>query len=76
MRQEDKPKKKTKKKKTLLAGSFKDDIFEDKKIIQIGNSDLSRYLGMHEKAMREGRGNKFIRANYRAILKELLRRDQ
>tara|TARA_R100000781_G_C4047106_1_gene116113 strand:- start:220 stop:450 length:231 start_codon:yes stop_codon:yes gene_type:complete len=76
MRQEDKPKKKIKKKKTLLAGSFKDDIFEDKKIIQIGNSDLGRYLFMHEKAIKEGNGSKFIRANYRAILKELRRRDQ
>ena len=41
MRQEDKPKKKTKKKKTLLAGSFKDDIFEPKNIINISNNDLA-----------------------------------
>jgi len=76
MRQEDKPKKKIKKKKTLLAGSFKDDIFEEKNIIQIGNADLGRYLFMHEKAMKEGSSSKFLRANYRAILRELRKRDQ
>ena len=76
MRQEDKLKKKIKKKKTLLASSFKDDIFERKNIIQIGNNDLAKYLSMHEKAMKDGNSSKFIRANYRAILRELRRRDQ
>ena len=76
MRQEDKPKKKTKKKKTLLAGSFKDDIFEPKNIINISNNDLGRYLSMHLKAMKNDNSNKGVRANYRAILRELRRRDQ
>jgi len=76
MRQEDKPNKKIKKKKTLLAGSFKDDLFESKEIINISDNDLGRYLSMHLKAIRNDNSNKGVRANYRAILRELRRRDK
>ena len=76
MRQEDKPKKKIKKNKTLLAGSFKDDLFEDREIINISDNDLGRYLSMHLKAIRNDNSNKGVRANYRAILRELRRRDK
>ena len=76
MRQEDKPKKKIKKNKTILSGSFKDDLFEDREIINISDNDLGRYLSMHLKAIRNDNSNKGVRANYRAILRELRRRDK
>ena len=46
MRQEDKPKKKSKKRKTLLAGSFKDDIFDGSSIYKpaLNSGVLTQYL--------------------------------
>tara|TARA_B100000902_G_C26729069_1_gene630493 strand:- start:61 stop:303 length:243 start_codon:yes stop_codon:yes gene_type:complete len=59
-----------------LVQSLKDNMFEPKNIINIGNADLGRYLFMHEKAIKSGSSSSSIRANYRAILKELRSRDQ
>ena len=50
-------------------------MFEPKNIINIGNADLGRYLFMHEKAIKSGASSPSIRANYRAILKELRNRE-
>ena len=45
-------------------------------IINISDNDLGRYLSMHLKAIRNDNSNKGVRANYRAILRELRRRDK
>ena len=59
-----------------LVKSLKDSMFEPKNIIDIGNAELGRYLFMHERAIKSGNSSASIRANYRAILKELRNRDQ
>tara|TARA_R110002012_G_scaffold67924_4_gene176671 strand:- start:2258 stop:2512 length:255 start_codon:yes stop_codon:yes gene_type:complete len=58
-----------------LVKSLKDNMFEPKNIIDIGNADLGRYLFMHERAIKSGASSPSIRANYRAILKELRNRE-
>ena len=70
-----KTKKNSEQKAVELVKSLKDAMFAPKNIINIGNADLGRYLFMHEKAIKSGASSPSIRANYRAILKELRNRE-